>query len=74
MKLAVIPNLYLSFKDTSRSLNEEQLLSHRNQSGVLFQLTLILNSNIQFKLMSVITSFISLFTIVVRLIAIHSFL
>ena len=48
-----------------------------NQNGVLFQLTYILNSLIQVKLMNVITSFISLSTIVVRFITIqvlHSYL
>ena len=44
-------------RGASRSLVKKQLLSHRNQSGVLFQLTFILNSMIQVKLINVITSF-----------------
>ena len=65
-------NLYLSFKkviqDASCLLTKQQLLSHRNQSRVLFQLTFILNSMIE---VNIITSFTSLFTIVIRLIVIQ---
>ena len=58
-------------QDVSRLPNEEKLLSHHNQSGVLFLLTFVLSSMIQVKLMNVITSFTSLSTIVFRLIAIQ---
>ena len=73
IQLVVIPNLYISFKeviqDASCSLTKKQLLSHRNQSGVLFQLhVFILISMTQFKLINVITSFTWSSTIVVRLI------
>jgi len=54
-------------QDPSRSLYKKQLLSHRNQSGVLFQLTFILRSMIQVMLMNVIASFLSLSTIIFRL-------
>ena len=51
--------------------NQETITSHRNQSGVLFQLTFILSSMIQVKLMNVIIRLTSLSTIVIRLIAIQ---
>ena len=72
IQLNLIPNLYLSFKkviqDASCLLTKQQLLSHRNQSRVLFQLTFILNYMIE---VNIITSFTSLFTIVNRLIVIQ---
>ena len=46
--------------------NQEALLSHCNQSRVLFQPTFILISMLQVKLMNIITSFALLFTIVVN--------
>ena len=71
----MIPNLYPFFKkviqDASRSLNKKQLLSHRDKSGVLFQLTLILISMIQDQLINVIISFTSLSTIIIRIITIQ---
>ena len=45
IQLKVIPNVYLSFKkviqNASCLLSKKQLLSHHNQSGVLFQLRYI---------------------------------
>ena len=56
-------------QDASCLLNKKQLLSHRNQSGVLFQLRFILSSLLQVNLlMNVITSLASLYTSVVKLI------
>ena len=40
--------------------NQEELLLHRNQSGVILQLILILISMLEVKLIDVITSFVSL--------------
>ena len=61
------PNLYLSYKkliqDASCSLTKKQLLSHCNQSKVLTQLNFILISMLQAKLLNIITSFASLYTI-----------
>ena len=48
-------------------LYKKELLSHRNQSEVLFQLTFILRSMIQVMLMNVNASFVTLSTIVLRL-------
>ena len=62
LHLNLIPNLYLSFKkviqDASHLITKKQLLSNRNQSGVLFQLAFILNSMKLVKLINVITSFV----------------
>ena len=58
-------------QDVSRLPNEEQLLSHHNQSRVLFLLTFVLSSMMQVKLMNVNISFTSLYTIAFRLIAIQ---
>ena len=55
-------------QDASCLLTKKQLLSHRKQSGVLFQLTFILSSKLQVKLMNVIKSFALLYTSVVKLI------
>ena len=56
-------------QDASCLLTKKQLLSHRKQSGVLFQLTFILSSLLQVNLlMNVITSLASLYTSVVKLI------
>ena len=59
-------------QDASCLLTKKQLLSHRKQSGVLFQPTFILSSRLQVKLlMNVITSFASLYTSVVKLITLQ---
>ena len=55
-------------QDASCLQTKKQLLSHRKQSGVLFQLTFILSSMLQVKLMNVIKSFALLYTSVVKLI------
>ena len=56
-QLKIIPNLNLSFKKgiqyASCSLTKKQLLSHCNQSRVLFQPMFILLSMVQVRLMNV---------------------